>query len=219
MRKHLVLYAACAAVVIFGQAAVVFAWHDSHALLLGGEVLGGAFTVVVTCAAFGDVGKPARNELVERGFERSWAVILIGLGTDLIASVGFLGLASPNIWDTALASADLLMTATLVFATVDATISDDAWYLVIPAAIYRSILVSWRPTVFPRALIILAVAYGADLSLVLALQQLLQGMHVAEPALWASGVAAALIIPFVQTFATFVYLDAIGFEPERSCSE
>jgi hypothetical protein len=213
MRKHAVLYIVCAVILVCGQAAISFAVHGGvQGTFVAGEVLSGIFAVVVTCAAFGDVAGIERAALVERGFERGWAVILIGFGTDLLALEGFIGLATQNMIGGVLGGGILVMTATLVFATVDATISDDSWWYLIPSAIYRSVLTSLRANVFPRALILLGLGTGFDLWLGQALEQLLHAIGVAQPALWASGLAAAAVIPFVQTLATLVYLDAKGYE-------
>jgi hypothetical protein len=201
------------------QAAIAMSWKRPYALDIVNEVLSGVLTVVVTCAAFGDVTGATRRSLVERAFERSWAVILIGLGTDLFAAVGLLGLQAPGIVNQLLASAVLLMTATLVFATVDATINDDPWWLLLPVSFSRSILVAFRRTVFPRALIVLALGEVGAQWVLLVLQSTLVSMHVSQPALWASGLVTALIVPPVQTFATFVYLDAIGYDAKRSCGQ
>lgn len=213
------LYALCGVILVVAQSAVTLAWKLPNVLIIANEVLGGAYTTIVTCAAFGDVAAMPARALIERGFERGWAVILIGLGTDLFASVGAMGMQSPTIADTILAGAILLMTATLVFATVDATIGEDAWWIVLPAALSRSILVAWRPAIFPRALIVLAIGLMGGLWLPYSFQSALHALHVGQAALWASGLSTAIVIPPVQTLATFIYLDATGYKPKHSCSQ
>jgi hypothetical protein len=194
-------------------------WKSQQALTIFGEVFGGIFTAIVTATAFGDVALLDRKAVAERALERSWAIILLGFGIDLFAFVGLIGLQAHNVVDTLLASGILLMSATLMFAPVDATISDDAWWWILPSSIVRSISVAWKAPAFSRALIVLALGEVAPYLLLDPLQRLVTVLHLSQPGLWASGLVTALLVPPVQTLATFAYLDAIGYEPKRTCSE
>jgi hypothetical protein len=182
------------------------------------EVLGGGFAALVIATTFADVDELTRAQTVERAFERSWAVILAGFAIDLFASIALNVLQAGDVLFTLLSYAVLVMTALLMFAPVDATISADPWWWLLPSAFSRSIIAAFRAAVFPRVLILLALEI-AQAWLQLALQSLMTGLHVGQPALWASGISIALILPLAQTFATFAYLDAIAYEPKRSCSE
>lgn len=190
-----------------------------RALLIVDEVLGGALAALVTARVFGDVANLTPAQVAERAFERSWAVIVLGFGIDLITLVGMSGLAGGGIVDTLLASGVLLMTATLMFAPVDATISDEPWARIVLSALSRSILAGWRSDVFPRALIVLALNEIAPSWVALVLQSALEALHAGQPALWASGLGITLVVPPVTTFATLVYLDAIKYEPKRTCGD
>ena len=195
-------------------------WSTSpRALTIVDEVLGGALTALVTARVFGDVAKLTSAQIAERAFERSWAVIVLCFGIDLIALVGMSGLEAGGIVNTLLASGVLLMAATLMFAPVDATISDEHWARIALSALSRSILAGWRSDVFARALIVLALNEIAPLWLVLLLQSALAALHVGQPALWASGLGTVLVVPPVWTFATLAYLDAIRYEPKRTCND
>jgi hypothetical protein len=211
--RHALLFSLCALALVAGQVASGYITGVAHADAAVGEILGGIFLTVITCATFGDISGLPRSFLIERGFERSWAVILIGLAVDLFAIVGIAGLSSSNVGEIALAAAVLLMTSTLIFATVDATIGDESWWRIIPFALSRSILAGWRPSVLPRALIALAVGEMGTLTLAVALKGVLP--HVPHADLWAAGIANALLLPPVQAFVTIVYLDAIGYERPR----
>lgn len=206
--RHAPLYGACAVALVIAQTALSAIWHVPNSATIVSEVLGGAFVTIVNVTTFGDATGASRPALIERGFERSWAVVIVGFAVDLFTFVGVFGLAAPSLVDSLLGGAVLLMTATLVFATVDATVSSDPWWWLVPAALSRSIVVGWRAWVFPRALIALAVGGVGAYGLEAGLEGLLSAHHVAYAALWAVGLANAILIPPVQTFATLVYLDA-----------
>lgn len=218
VKRHALLYAASGLAFVLATALVGLRWPSPQTGLFAGEVLGGIFTVLVIATAFGDAAAFTRSQVVERAFERSWAVILACFGIDLFALVALLGFAG-GLLNTFLSCGILLMTATLMFAPVDATVGDAPWWWLLPAAFSRSILVGWRSPVFLRSVIVLMLTEIAPWGLAVSLQSALSTLHVGQAALWASSVATALLLPPAETFATLVYLDAIGYEHKRSCSE
>ncbi len=172
------------------------------------EILGGFFVAVVSSAVFAEASEAGAAGMWGRVLERSWAVIIISLATDISADVGLTGLAQTGIADKLLAASVILITVSLTFASVDAVVSADAWWFVLPAAISRSMTISWRGDVFARALLAFVVGNIGVLGLFRLLEPALARTHAAFPVLLASGLSTVLLLPLVQTFATIVYLDA-----------
>ncbi len=182
------------------------------------EVLGGLFTAIVTATVIADAGE-ARDPRALWGhiFDRSWAVIVIGFATDLCATAGLGGLAAPTVLGKLLAAGVVLVAVSLTFAPVDALVSEDPWYALLPGALARSMLVAWRGVVFSRALIAFTLGYVGAIWVYLGLGAALGHLHTPHVGMWASGLSTVLLLPPVQTFAALIYLDAIGYVPPRTC--
>jgi hypothetical protein len=217
--RHAGRYALCAAGFVVITGAIGLRWTAPAISFLTAEVAGGIFLAIVTCTAFGDAAGLTRAQVWDRALERSWAIIVLGFVVDLLSLVAFSGLEASDLTLTLLGIAVMLMAATLVFATVAASVSDDDWWWLVPSALSHSMLAAWRSGIFPRALILLGISEFGEYALALALQSGLSSLHIPSPALWAGGLANALLIPPVQTLATFIYLDAIEYRPPRPCSE
>jgi hypothetical protein len=173
---------------------------------------------LVNAVSFADAGgtmSPAA--MWSRALERCWAVILISLGLDLTLIVGLASIDASDIFDRVGGSVLLVLCVALVYADVDAIVSEDPWWLQIPGALARSASVAWRGNGFTRALLVFVCETFLVGGAAFGLKAGFARAGLMHPDVWASGLSTVLFLPPLQAFATFVYLDAIGYEPKRPC--
>jgi hypothetical protein len=216
-----VLYAITAVAVIAAEALIVYNWHPKPPLAeyVASVIIEPFFIAIVTAFTYADVrGDLSVGATWSRVLERSWAVLIIGLLLDLVTAIGFQSISATDIFDKLLGAGVIIVAVSLVFATVYATVVDDAepWWLLVPRSLGASMAVAWQGVAFARALIVFMLAELLPELLTSVLQNVLSIRHVPHALLWANAVSVLLLLPLVQAFCTLVYLDAIGYEPDRS---
>lgn len=221
LRRHSGLYAITAIVVVAAEGLVVFNWHvaGTTPLLIASAVIEPFFVAIVTAFTYAD----ARGDLPAaatwaRVLERSWAVLLIGFLLDLIVAIGIEAISANDIVDMLLGAGVTIIAVSLIFADVYATVVDDAepWWLLVPRSLAASMAVAWQRVVFARALIVFMAGGIVPALLRNLIDNLLQAHHVPAALYWANAVSTVLLLPVVQAFCTLAYLDAIGYESNRS---
>ncbi len=215
------LYLLTAVVVIGAEALIVFNWHPKPPLAdyVASVIIEPFFVAIVTAFTYADVrGDLSVAATWLRVLERSWAVLIIGLLVQLITAIGFQSISATDIFDKLLGAGVIIIAVSLIFADVHATIVDDAepWWLLVPRSLAASITVAWRGIAFARALIVFMLAALLPELVAIAVQSALTAHHISAPLFWANAVSVVLLLPPVQAFCTLVYLDAIGYEPNRS---
>ncbi len=150
--------------------------------------------------------------------ERSWAVLLIDLLTTLIAVIGLQSLLTADLFQKVLGSAVIIVAVSFVFADVAAVVVDDAepWWLLVPRSLGASMVAAWQGATFARALIVFALSDLLPLPFAATIQSALDAYHAPHATLWAHAITLMLLLPIVQALTTYVYLDAIVYEPKRS---
>jgi len=214
-----VLYVLSAAIVIAAQAAVVFMWHNSAALIVASVVTEPFFVAVVTAFTYADVrGDFSTGTTWLRVLERAWAVVLIGLFVDLIAVLGLESIVTADLLQKILGAAVIVVAVSLIFADVHATVVDDAepWWLLVPRSFGASMAVAWQGATFARAIVLFVLSELLPSLVAGLVQNALDARHVPQAALWSNAIAVVLLLPFVQALCTMVYLDAAGYESKRS---
>jgi hypothetical protein len=77
-------------------------------------------------------------------------------------------------------------------------------------------VVAWQGATFARAIIVFALSDLLPLTIDEAIQSALAANHTPHAPLWANAITLVLLLPIVQALCTYVYLDAIRYEPKRS---
>lgn len=208
-------------VVIGAEALIVFNWHPKPPLAeyVASVIIEPFFVAIVTAFTYADVrGDLSVAATWLRVLERSWAVLIIGLLVQLITAIGFQSISATDIFDKLLGAGVIIIAVSLIFADVHATVVDDAepWWLLVPRSLAASITVAWRGIAFARALIVFMLAALLPELVAIAAQSALTKYHVPAALFWANAISVVLLLPLVQAFCTFVYLDAIGYEPNHS---
>jgi hypothetical protein len=213
-----VLYAVCAIALVAALLGAARLTPSAAGWTAAAEIVGGFFVAIVSAAVMNDASDPPQPGLPwARAFERGWAVIIIGFAVDLCSAVGLGGLASPSIFGKLLSAGIVLVAVSLTFATVDALVSEDPWYALLPGALARSMTVAWRGATFSRAMLAFAVGNLGMIWLDLVLTPFFAHAHLAYGEVWASGLSTVVFLAPVQTFAAIVYLDAIGYGSKHTC--
>ncbi|MGB6987212.1 MAG: hypothetical protein WBD74_14670 [Candidatus Aquilonibacter sp.] len=215
------LYALTAVVVIAAEALIVFNWHPKAPLAeyVASVIIEPFFVAIVTAFTYADVrGDLSVGATWSRVLERSWAVLIIGLLVQLITAIGFQSISATDVFDKLLGAGVIIVAVSLIFADVYATVVDDAepWWLLVPRSLGASMAITWRGVAFARALIVFMMAALLPELLTIMVQNVLAARHVPASLFWANAVSVLLLLPLVQAFCTLVYLDAIGYEPNRS---
>ncbi len=219
--RHALLYALVGLAVVAAEATVVFNWHTAQltAVFIASFIIEPFFLAIVTAFTYAEVrGDLSTGATWLRILERSWAVLIIGLLLDLITIIGLQSIAATDIIDKLLGSGVIIVAISLVFADVYAIAVDDAepWWLLVPRSLGASMAISWQGVAFGRALIVFGFVELLPSFATSLVQALLEARHVPLALFWANAVSVVLLLPVVQAFCTFVYLDAIGYEPNRS---
>ena len=201
---------------------MVYSWHTSAALPTAALAFEPIFVAVVTGFAYGDLRNDASTGSIwARILERAWAVIVVDFIVNFVTELGMQSLASADLVARILSVGVLIVSISFVFADVHAVVTDDAdpWPLLPLRALGASMASAWQGLTFARATIVFALSGPLAEFATSAIRFELARSGVAQPDLWAQAPIVVLLLPFVQTFATFVYLDACGVEPNRSCGE
>ena len=177
------------------------------------------FVAIITAFTYADIRIDfSRSAAWSRILERSWAVLLIDLLVTLIASIGLQSLFTADLFQKVLGVAVLIVSVSFIFADVAAVVVDDAepWWLLVPRSLGASMVVAWQGATFARAIIVFALSDLLPLTIDDAIQSALVANHASHAALWANAITVMLLVPIVQALCTYVYLDAIRYEPKRS---
>jgi hypothetical protein len=207
--------------VIAAEAAIVFNWHTAtmNAVFIASFIVEPFFLAIVTAFTYADVrGDLSVGATWLRILERSWAVLIIGLLLDLITIIGLQSIIATDLIDKLLGAGVIIVAVSLVFADVHAMVVDDAepWWLLVPRSLGISMAISWQGVAFARALVVFIVSEVLPSFVTSFVQTLLEARHAPVPIFWANAVSVVLLLPVVQAFCTYVYLDAIGYEPNRT---
>lgn len=207
--------------VVAAEAAIVFNWHSNTALIVSGALVQPFFVAIVNAFSYADVRGEGAAWAWLRVLERSWAVLLVDLVFALVAGIAILSIAGTDLLQKVLGTAVALVAVSMVFADVHATVADDAepWWLLVPRSFGASMAVVWQGASFARALILFALSVLLPTATADLVQGALDARHIAQAAFWADALPEVLLLPVVQAFCTFVYLDAIGYEPSDPCRE
>jgi hypothetical protein len=180
------------------------------------------FVTVVSAFTYADLrGDLAVGAVWSRVLERTWAVIVIDLVVNIVTDLGMQSLASADAVARILSVGVLIVGISFVFADVYAVVTEDPepWPLLPLRALGSSMRATWQGLTFARAMLVFAVSAPlAELATTVIRFELARA-GISQPDLWAQAPVVVLLLPFVQCFATFVYLDAAGYEPNHPCGE
>jgi hypothetical protein len=216
------LYVSTGCVVVALEALVVVNWHAPAALTGASVVFEPFFVAIVTAFSYADrCGDLSNGAAWLRVLERAWAVVLIGLIFNLVAGLGMESIVTDDVVQKLLGTAVVVVAVSMIFADVHAMAVEDAepWWWLVPRSFAASMALTWRGAMFARAVIVFTLATLVPFAASMLLEAGFDRAHVAFSALWANAVMVMLLLPIVQALCTFVYLDALGFEPKRPCGE
>jgi hypothetical protein len=218
--RHAGVYLAAGLIVVALEALIVLRSraNPDTSLIIASVIVEPFFVAIVNAFAYADIREDlSRSATWSRILERSWAVLLIDLLTTLIGSIGLQSLFTADLFQKLLGSAVLIVAVSFVFADVAAVVVDDAepWWLLVPRSLGASMVVAWQGVTFARAIIVFALVQLLPLTISLAIQSALDAHHTPHAALWAHAIPLVLLLPIVQALCTYVYLDAIRYEPKR----
>ncbi|HUN30222.1 MAG TPA: hypothetical protein VMV65_10490 [Alphaproteobacteria bacterium] len=222
--RHALLYSLTAGVVIALEALVVFTWRANTitTATVASVIIEPFFVAIVTAFTYADVREDlSKAQVWLRVLERSWAVLVIGLLVNLVTALGLESVAIADPFQKLLGAGVMIVAISLIFADVHATVVDDAepWWLLVPRSLGASMALAWQGLTIARAVIVFALQMLVPWILSFYVQSLLAARHVPQAPFWASAVSVLLLLAPVQAFCTYVYLDAIGYESKRSCSQ
>jgi hypothetical protein len=219
--RHAGVYVATGLIVVALETLIVLRSraNPDTSLFIASVIIEPFFIAIITAFTYADIREDLSPSATwSRILERSWAVLLIYLLTTLIAAIGFESLFATDLFQKLLGTAVLVVAVSFVFAAVAAVVVDDAepWWLLVPRSLGASMVVTWQGVTFARAIVVFALSQLLPMTIALAIQSAMNTYHVPHAALWASGVTVVLLYPIVQALCTYVYLDAIRYEPKRS---
>lgn len=217
------MYALAGLVVIALEAIIVFVGHPykQNNAIIADVIVEPFLATLVTAFTYADV----REDLSVRAtwlrvLERSWAVLIIDLLLQLIGVLGLGSIAATDLIDKLLGVGVLIIAISFVFADVHATVVEDAepWWLLVPRSLGVSMAVAWQGITFARALIVFGISVPFAQLFNALIQAAFNAQHLPAAFFWGNVLSTVLLLPPVQAFCTYVYLDAIGHEPESSAS-
>jgi hypothetical protein len=218
--RHAALYAIAGLVVVGCEALIVSRWHANAvtATTVASVIVEPFFVAIINAFTYADSREDLSLSVTWlRVLERSWAVLLIDLLATLIVIIGLQSLFSTDLFQKLLGSAVIVVAVSLVFADVHAIAVDDAepWWLLVPRSLGASIATAWQGITFTRALLLFAIGTLFRFVITTIAQGALDAHHVPLSLVWANAIPVMLLLPMVQALTTYVYLDAIGYEPKR----
>lgn len=219
--RHAALYLIAGLAVVALEALIVFNWHANPVMTttIASVIVEPFFVTIVNAFTYADVREDLTLAAIWlRVLERSWAVLLIDLLGTLIVIVGLQSIYTADLLQRLLGTVVVVVAISFIFADVAATVVDDAepWWLLVPRSLGASVATAWRGTTFTRALLLFAVGTLLRLVITTIAQSALDARHVPQSLVWANAIPVVLLLPLVQAFCTYVYLDAIGHESRRS---
>ncbi|MGD0967098.1 MAG: hypothetical protein ABR949_02325 [Candidatus Aquilonibacter sp.] len=215
------MYAVAGLIVVVLEALIVLRWraNPDTSIFVASLIVEPFFIAIISAFTYADIrGDFSPSATWSRILERSWAVLLIDLLTTLIAAIGLQSLFTADLFQKLLGSVVLVVSISFIFADVAAVVVDDAepWWLLVPRSLGASMVVAWQGATFARAIIVFALSDLLPLTIDEAIQSALAANHTPHAPLWANAITLVLLLPIVQALCTYVYLDAIRYEPKRS---
>jgi hypothetical protein len=201
------LYLAVAAVAVGLQALIYSIWPTDAMLAGSGIVVNSLAATIIYAFTLGDVDGFSPSLTWLRVLERAWAVVVVSLIQTFVIAIGLAALRFGDIVDRIYAIPLLLGGVCLNFSDVDAVVTeDDRVLLLVPQALLRSFRATWTGTTMLRAIALVFTQVLVD--------------RVCEPLhpLAQVSIDTLVFVP-IAVLTVYVYLDAIGHEPARSCSE
>ena len=204
------------------EALIVLPWHTSPVTTtttIASVIVEPFFITLINAFTYADIREDfSLRATWLRVLERSWAVLLISLLLNLIVAIGLQSISAADLFQKLLGSVVMIVAVSFVFADVAATVVDDAepWWQLVPRSLGASMAVAWQGATFARAIIVFVVSVLLPPFVFLVVQGALDTRRVPLAPFWANAITVVLLLPVVQALCTYVYLDAIGYEPERS---
>jgi len=219
--RHAWVYLVTGLIVAGLEALIVLRWraNPDTSIIVASVIVEPFFVTIVNAFTYADIREDlAVSATWSRILERSWAVLLIDLLTTLVTATGLESLLTADVFQKLLGCAVIIVAVSFVFGDVAATVVDDAepWWLLVPRSFGASMATAWQGSTFARAIIVFAVSDLLPLPIAELVQRALDAYHTPHAALWTHAIVIMLLLPLVQALCTYVYLDAIGYEPKRS---
>ena len=203
------------------EAAIVFSWRNqpAAAAAFASFTIGAFADGVVIAIARASIDEAPLGSAFARILERSWAVLVVNFIVSYLVGYGVQALTEGDIVYRIIAIPILLIAISLIFSEVVAVVIDDErWWMLIPHALGGSARVAWTGSMLWVALGLFSLQILPSL-FEAGLAALLTKAHVAQAAFWSTlPVDIIWAIP-INVLTTVVFLNAIGYEPKRPCSE
>lgn len=181
------LYFIAASVTIALESGIVELWRVPQSLEFANDAITPILVTLVyafTAADALEQNEP-NTSIWARVLERAWAVILIDFVVTIFFEGGLGLLSSGSVLGPLIGTLLLLITATLLFADLIATIDDRIGHIfLIPRAILRSIVIALHP----RTILNVMILFSAQLIVGYMFNELYRGLrieHVPHPLLWS----------------------------------
>jgi hypothetical protein len=145
-------------------------------------------------------------------------VIVIDLVVGLFSSFTMFAMESTDLLNELFAIPALLLVATFVFADVHAVATKNAepWWTLVLRPFAVSVATALAPGMLVRAFLLTVVTQYLPVLLSLFLDSALAARHVQFADFWAFGPLGVVLVPPFGALTALVYLDATGYESERS---
>ncbi|MFN2529253.1 MAG: hypothetical protein ABR584_11125 [Candidatus Baltobacteraceae bacterium] len=214
--RHFQLFAVVTMLTIALQAIVYFAVRGITGANLAGLLLPPIITTIanIRCALDLREAELPMREILAWAFGRVWAVILIDFIFSYAFADGTFGMLSGDASGTFMGVLTVLLTSTLIFADVYASIEAQRnAFLQIPLAFMRSITLAWQNGNMLR-IVLLAVFQITLVLVAIMLQQWLDFKHVRGAIFFASVPLQTLFVAPLSVLTTVVYFDCLARERE-----
>jgi len=166
-----------------------------------------------------DVDSGDWGSVWSRALERAWAVIVITFLLEFVTIYAYAGLAAGNFLDRILGVAILMMSLALSFSDIDAVISrEGGLLLMLPRSFSNSIRAAWSGWTMVRIIGVFLAQKVLQLAIPL-IAGALAARHASGASFWAVVPLDALLLPPFAILTTFIYFDAIRYEPAGTCDE
>jgi hypothetical protein len=217
--RHWRVYGIAMLFVLAAEAAVVAAWRSPAAFDFVSAVCLPIFVTVVYAFVLADAdGTMTSSAIWSRVLERAWAVIVIDLIVGIISQFTIIFMESTDLLTQVFAIPSLLLVVTFVFADVNAvaTKKADPWWMLVLRPFAVSFATALGPGMLVRAFLLTFVTQYLPMLVLLLLDSVLTARHVPFADFWAFGPLGAILVPPFGALTALVYLDATGYESERS---
>jgi hypothetical protein len=216
------LYAAIAVAFIAIVAVVHHFWSTTVALFASELVVTSLANAVIYACVQADVDGAEPATIWARALERAWAVVVFTIVQWVFLSFGqSLIVFGGDLLNRGFGIIALMMGLTLIFADVDAVVSeDDRWWLLVPTGLTNSIRAVWTGSTMLRVIGVFLVSFLLqELAASTQFVAWLQGIRIHDAAFWAATVLDALMLAPFGILTVLIYFDAIGYESKRPCGE